>query len=90
MEGWHNNWEPVHNLKESNPVEVAEYAVANIIADEPAFVWWTKEVLHHHEHIISSIQGHYWKCTHKFGVQVSKSIEDALQVDKETQRNQDL
>jgi hypothetical protein len=28
------------DLKESNPVEVAEYAVANKIDDEPAFAWW--------------------------------------------------
>jgi len=44
--GWHlcilwkdgtTTWKPLRNLKESNPVEVMEYAVANKIADEPAF-----------------------------------------------------
>ena len=82
---WKNGtmtWEPLHNLKESNPIEVVEYAVANKITD--AFTWWIKEVLHHCEHIISSLCSHYWKCTHKFGIQVPKSIEDALQIDKET------
>ncbi len=34
-----SSWEPLRNLKESNPVEVAEYAVANNIAEEPAFAW---------------------------------------------------
>jgi hypothetical protein len=28
------------DLKESNPVKVAEYTVANKIDDEPAFAWW--------------------------------------------------
>ncbi len=34
------SWESLADLKESNPVEVAEYAVANKIASEPAFAWW--------------------------------------------------
>jgi len=60
-----------------------EYALANKIADEPTFAWWTKEVLCHCEHIISSIHSCYWKCTHRFGIQLLKLIEDALQIDKE-------
>jgi hypothetical protein len=31
------SWVKLKNLKESNPVELAEYAVANQIAEEPAF-----------------------------------------------------
>jgi hypothetical protein len=37
-------WEPLKDLKESNPVQVAEYAVANKLAEEPAFVWWISNV----------------------------------------------
>ena len=29
-------------LKESNPVDVAEYAVARGIDNEPAFAWWSE------------------------------------------------
>jgi hypothetical protein len=32
-------WIPLKDLKELNPVETAEYAVANKRADEPAFTW---------------------------------------------------
>ena len=38
---WHDgttSWVPLKDLKESNPVEVAAYAVANKITDEPAFL----------------------------------------------------
>ena len=35
-------WIPLKDLKEANPIEVAEYAVANAINDEPAFCWWTR------------------------------------------------
>jgi hypothetical protein len=45
--GWHlcvewkdgnTSWERLADLKESNPVEVAEYAVAKSLFDDPAFV----------------------------------------------------
>ena len=34
------SWEKLTDLKASNPVEVAEYAVANRLLEEPAFKWW--------------------------------------------------
>jgi hypothetical protein len=40
-----SSWIPLKDLKESNPVEAAEYAVANKIAGEPAFAWWICTVL---------------------------------------------
>jgi hypothetical protein len=38
------SWEPLFDLKESNPVEVAEYAVAHDLAEEPAFSWWVSQL----------------------------------------------
>ena len=38
-------WEPLKDLKEFNPIEVSEYAVANTIDHEPAFAWWVPELL---------------------------------------------
>jgi hypothetical protein len=34
------SWERLADLKESNPVEVAEYAASNSFLNSPAFVWW--------------------------------------------------
>lgn len=45
----------------NNPIEVAECAVANKIAEEPAFASWIKDVLHICAHIINTICSHYWK-----------------------------
>ena len=33
-------WEPLKDVKESNPLEVAEYTVTNGIQNEPTFTWW--------------------------------------------------
>ena len=35
-----SDWISLKHLKESNPIELAEYAVANRIQEEPAFKWW--------------------------------------------------
>jgi hypothetical protein len=34
------SWVKLKDLKASNPIELAEYAVVNRIAEEPAFKWW--------------------------------------------------
>ena len=54
MQGWHllvqwhdgsTSWEKLSDLKASNPVKVAEYAVANHLSEEPAFKWWVSLVI---------------------------------------------
>lgn len=78
------SWERLADLKESNPVQVAEYAVANKIESEPAFAWWVKDVLRRRDRIIAKVKSRYWKRTHKYGIQVPKTVEEALRIDKET------
>ncbi len=34
------SWQKLLDLKESHPLQVAEFAFAMEIADEPAFNWW--------------------------------------------------
>ena len=38
-------WIHLSDLKESNPVNVAEYAKACGLANEPAFAWWVPYTL---------------------------------------------
>ena len=54
-------WERLADLKESNPVEVAEYAAAQGIAHEPAFAWWVPFTLRKRNRIIAAINRHYNK-----------------------------
>ena len=78
------SWTPLKDLKESNPVEVAEYAVANKIANKPAFIWWARDVLRKCDRMIAKVRSHYWKRTHKFGVLIPKSVKEALILDDKT------
>jgi len=77
-----SDWVPLKDLKESNPVEVAEYAKANGLSEEPAFAWWINDVLRRRNLIISKVKSRYWKTTHKFGIQLPKSVEEAYTIDK--------
>ena len=42
--GGSTEWVELKDLKESYPVQLAEYAVQNGIQDEPAFAWWVPYV----------------------------------------------
>ena len=62
--GWYLNvqwkdgtqqWIPLKDLKESNPVELAEYAERNGLTEEPAFAWWVSHTLQKRDRIVASV-----------------------------------
>ena len=77
------SWERLADLKESYPIEVAEYAMAKDIAQEPAFAWWVPYVLKKRKRIIAAVNKRYHKRTHKFGIEIPKTWDDAVRIDKE-------
>jgi hypothetical protein len=90
--GWHlcvewkdgtTSWERLVYLKESNPVEVAEYAATKSLLNTPAFIWWAPHVLQKRTRIIAAVTKRYHKRTHKFGIEVPKSWDDCVKLDKE-------
>ena len=57
---------------------MAEYAVNNKVASEPAFAWWVPHTLKHHDRIIKKVKAWYWKRTHKFGIELPKTLERVI------------
>jgi hypothetical protein len=47
-------WEPLRDLNEVYPIEVAEYAIANKIDKQLAFVWWIPYVLNKRNRVIAA------------------------------------
>ena len=82
MEGWEIHMNQVKNVKEAYPVNLAEYAVQNIISEQPAFAWWIKYVLKKRDRILSKTTSKYWQKTHRYGVRMPKSVKEAFQIDK--------
>ena len=78
------DWVPLRDLKESNPVELADYAVANGLEHEPAFHWWVGQTLRRRDRIVSKVKSRYWRTTHKFGFEMPHSVAEALAIDRKT------
>jgi len=78
------SWVPLKDLKISNPIEVAEYAVAHNISQEPAFSWWVPDILKKRDRIIAAANTRYTKRTHKFGIELPKTVDKALAIDAKT------
>ena len=82
---WENgstSWMKLMDLKESRPIEVAEYDVANWIVEELAFKLWVSHMIRKRNQIISKVKSRYWQTTHKFGMRFPKTTEEALYIDK--------
>ena len=76
-------WDKLSDLKDSYPVQVAEFASGNSIIDEPAFVQWAHYILNKRRAILSKVKTKYWSRIHKYGARVPKSIAEARRLDKE-------
>jgi hypothetical protein len=70
-------------VKESNPIDLAEYTIQNHIDDKPAFKWWVSLVIRKCNCMVNKVKKKYWRTTHKFGIRIPKTVAEALQLDKE-------
>ena len=66
-------------LKESNPVEVAEYSVSQGIDTQPAFKWWVPYTLKKRDVIISTVMKGVKNDSFKYGIRVPKTVKEALE-----------
>ena len=76
-------WIALKDLKESNPVDAAEYVAARKLDDEVAFAWWVPYTLRKKDRIIAAVRGRSKRKTHKYGIEVPDSVEHALRLDRE-------
>jgi hypothetical protein len=88
--GWHllvewkdggSDWIPLKDMKEVFPVQTAEYTVANKLAEQSAFAWWVRHALKTRDRMIEKVKSRYWKHSHKYGIELPKSVKEALAVD---------
>ena len=78
------NWVKLKDLKESNPLELAEYGKGNGLMDEPAFVWWAPFMIRKRDRMLKAMKTRYLRTTQKFGIELPKTVERAYEIDKET------
>jgi hypothetical protein len=76
------SWERLVDIKERNPVEVAEYAAAKSLLDTLVFVWWAPHVLKKRSRIIDDVTKRYHKWNHKVGIEVPNKWDDCVRLEK--------
>jgi hypothetical protein len=78
------SWERLADVKESYPIEAAEYAVTQGIDHDPAFVWWAAQTLKRRNRIIATLKNRrYHKRTHQYGFEIPRNVLDAQRIDGE-------
>ena len=79
----YRDWINMKDLKDSYPVPLVDYSVANKIQDEPAFSWWFPYTLKKRIAIISKIKSKFWNKTHKYGIKTPRNVKEAKAIDIE-------
>ena len=75
-------WISLTDIKQSNPIEVAEFAVAAGLSKEPAFNWWALKTLKRRDRIIKRLKvQRVRKGRMKFGIEIPGTVEQAKKLD---------
>ena len=82
MERRSTTWIALKDMKKSYLVQLAEYAVQNRISLEPSFSWWASYVLKNCNRVLAKIRSKYWIWTHKYGIEIPKSVKRANEIDE--------
>ena len=69
-------------MKESYPIETAEYAISRGTDDEPACLWWVGPTLKRRKAIIAALTTRMRQTKHKYGIEIPTSIEHAKELDR--------
>ncbi len=76
------SWVPLKDMKEANPLEVAEYTVRMNITNHPAFAWWVPLTIKRRDKIVKLVTHRLAKKQVKFGIKVPASVDEALELDR--------
>jgi len=77
-------WVKLKDLKDAEPIKLAEYAVSNQLEKEPAFAWWVPYTLRKRDRIIKAMKKRYFRIDQKYGIELPKTVKRALEIDEET------
>jgi hypothetical protein len=78
------SWLPLADVKNAFPVHLAEFAINNKLQDFPEFSWWVNYTLKKKRSFIKSTKSTYSQCTHKFGIKIPRTVQEALAIDQQT------
>lgn len=75
-------WIPLKDMRESNLIKTAKFARARGIDDKAAFAFWVPHTLQKRNVVMSLVKSRTRKTTHKHGIELLVSVEDAYRLNK--------
>ena len=77
-------WVKLKDLKDAEPIMLAEYVVNNKLQKEPAFAWWVPYTLRKRDRMVKAMKKRYFRTNQKYGIELPKTVQRALEIDEET------
>ena len=77
-----SDWLTLSEVKNGNPLQLAEYAIDQKIHKELAFNWWVTKVLRKRDRIINKVISRIRKGTMKFGVEIPTDVNRAMSLER--------
>ena len=74
-------WVKLAELKDSYPVEVAEFVKVRNLVSEPAFAWWAPNTIRRRNAILSAVKAWFMKQTNKYGIEIPRDVAHAKELD---------
>ena len=68
-------------LKESHPLEVAEFSIAQGVDQMSAFKWWVFHTLKKRDAFIASLRKRIAHTTRNYGIEIPTSLGHAVKID---------
>ena len=76
------SWMRLADMKESYPIETAEFAISRGIDNEPALAWWVQHTLQKRDAIVSALRRRMHQAKHKYGIEIPTSVEHVKELDR--------
>ena len=70
----------IKDLKNSYPVELADYSIKHNINDNTDFSCWVPNVRNKMTAIIVNVNSKYWQRMHKYGIKIPKYVNEAYRI----------
>ena len=71
------SWVTLNYINDFNPIEVKYYDTWYGIGNETTFAWWNPFMIKKHDIIIFAVNVRLRKKSHKYGIEIPKSVQNA-------------
>ena len=76
------SWMRLADMKESYPIEMAEFAVSRGDDNKPASAWWVKHMLQKRDPFVSALRTRMSQTKHKYRIKIPTSVKHAKKLDR--------